>query len=74
MAARNDCPADRRALLARLGYHLPGDLAYEQLELLIVWTHIRRENGAIQRVCFGVKGDRVRNQISIDPQLGRRVG
>jgi hypothetical protein len=73
-AARHDGAADGGALLAGLDRHLARHLLDEEVELLVVGRHLRRQDGAVQRVGLGVEGMLWRTTFGCTRSLRRGVG
>ena len=71
--ARNNGTADGGAFLARLGRHLACNFLDEKLELFIVRRHVGGEDGAVQRVGFGVERDGLAHQVRVHTQFCRCV-
>lgn len=71
---RHQDAADGGALLSRLGGHFAHHLAHEQPEFLVVRRDVGGQNGAVERVGFGVEGYRVGDQSRMGTQQAGGCG
>ena len=70
---RHDGAADGGAFLACFGGDFFRHFFHKQIELFVIRADIGAEDGAVERVSFGIEGDAVLHQIGMHPQLGSRV-
>ena len=49
-------------------------LQKDGVEFLVVGGNVRRQDGAVERIGFGIEGHRVAHQVGIHPQLRGGVG
>ena len=72
--ARHQRAADRRALLARLDRHLADHLAHEEVEFRAARLYVRPQDRAVERIGFGIEGNRAADQVRVRAQHDGRVG
>lgn len=65
--------ADGGAFLAGFDGHLADDFLGEQVELFVVRGDVRGEDGTVERVRFGVEGDRAVDDVGVRAQFAGGV-